>query len=217
MIDTKHLSRVGMEGRIYPAPNFTHASTVLFCGGTMTYAEKLKDPRWQKRRLEVMNDAGFECGYCGEKNETLHIHHPAYRKGAAPWEYKAEELACLCATCHDRATKAQAEWSEMGFMSPMDMVSLLCKINDGVVDEACEMLAEMMHVRAYTTGKNIGFSGTIADVVLRLSCIAKSDSMGTPVDDAFALPGRRGEFLGVLSKWKKAFVRIAKKIGGDHV
>jgi hypothetical protein len=65
-----------------------------------SYAEKLKDPRWQKKRLEVLNEADWECSNCGQKEETLHVHHPAYQKGKQPWDYATEDLFCLCEKCH---------------------------------------------------------------------------------------------------------------------
>lgn len=63
-----------------------------------TYSEKLKDPRWQKRRLEIMKSADFKCEYCGNAAETLHIHHLRYR--GEPWEARDEDLECLCETHH---------------------------------------------------------------------------------------------------------------------
>lgn len=61
---------------------------------------KYKDPRWQKRRLEVMEFRGWRCQECGSDTKTLNVHHKLYRKGADPWEYSNEELACLCESCH---------------------------------------------------------------------------------------------------------------------
>lgn len=63
------------------------------------YRQKLKDPRWQKKRLEVFQRAGWKCEACGEETETLHVHHLAYR--GEPWEAKDEDLESLCAECHD--------------------------------------------------------------------------------------------------------------------
>lgn len=66
----------------------------------MNYSQKLKDPRWQKKRLEVMERAGFKCQTCGESTKTLNVHHVNYRKGAEPWEYDLGDLACVCEDCH---------------------------------------------------------------------------------------------------------------------
>jgi len=66
-----------------------------------TYAEKLKDPRWQKKRLEVLSDAEFQCELCGDTESTLHVHHKQYIKGHDVWEYERQQLACLCESCHE--------------------------------------------------------------------------------------------------------------------
>jgi len=64
----------------------------------MTYAEKLKDPRWQKKRLEVLNRDFFLCKYCMDGTTTLHVHHLKYN--GEPWEAKSEDLITLCEHCH---------------------------------------------------------------------------------------------------------------------
>lgn len=66
----------------------------------MTYAEQLKHPNWQRRRLEVLENADFSCENCGVKDKTLHVHHRRYLKGLMVWEYDDEDLACLCDGCH---------------------------------------------------------------------------------------------------------------------
>lgn len=65
-----------------------------------TYAEKLLDPRWQRKRLERLNASDFACDLCGDKTVTLHVHHRRYIKGRQPWEYAIEELQTLCKECH---------------------------------------------------------------------------------------------------------------------
>jgi len=67
-----------------------------------SYFEKLKDPRWQRKRLEVLQDRSFECEECGDRESTLHVHHPAYRKNIEPWDYHTDELMCVCENCHKR-------------------------------------------------------------------------------------------------------------------
>jgi hypothetical protein len=66
----------------------------------MSYAELLCDPRWQRRRLEIMNLAGFACERCHSKSTTLNVHHVQYVRGRMPWEYEDSELRCLCEPCH---------------------------------------------------------------------------------------------------------------------
>ncbi len=65
-----------------------------------TYSEKLRDPRWQRRRLEILDRAEFACEECGVEGERLQVHHKAYRSGVEPWEYEDSELIALCGGCH---------------------------------------------------------------------------------------------------------------------
>lgn len=65
-----------------------------------SYSDKLKDPRWQKLRLEVFERDGFTCAACGCKERTLHVHHKAYLKRTNPWDYPNDLLLTLCEQCH---------------------------------------------------------------------------------------------------------------------
>ena len=67
----------------------------------MTYTEKLKDPRWQKKRLEIFKRDNWKCRGCRESNSTLHVHHFYYIKGNDPWEYPNKHLVTICKDCHD--------------------------------------------------------------------------------------------------------------------
>lgn len=66
----------------------------------MSYAEKLKDPRWQKMRLQVLERDEWTCTYCGDKTKTLHVHHLAYAKSGNPWDVGHDALVTLCKDCH---------------------------------------------------------------------------------------------------------------------
>ena len=66
----------------------------------MTYSEKLQDPRWQKKRLEIMSRDGFRCVNCLSETNTLTVHHFYYISGRMPWEYPAPSMATLCRKCH---------------------------------------------------------------------------------------------------------------------
>lgn len=65
-----------------------------------TYFEKLKDPRWQKKRLEALEASQWTCSSCYDKTSTLHVHHRQYFKGREPWEYEVGQLEVLCEECH---------------------------------------------------------------------------------------------------------------------
>lgn len=66
-----------------------------------TYFIKLKDPRWQKKRLEALTYGHWACEQCGGTESTLHVHHRQYFKGREPWDYKVGQLAVLCEDCHE--------------------------------------------------------------------------------------------------------------------
>lgn len=73
------------------------------------YAEKLKDVRWQKKRLKILERDKFTCQGCWESEDsakfhkvklTLHVHHCYYERGREPWDYPNESLISLCEECH---------------------------------------------------------------------------------------------------------------------
>lgn len=75
---------------------------------SLTYAEKLQDPRWQKKRLEVMKMAAFKCADCGADDKPLHVHHRAYARGKEPWDYDDDNFVCVCRDCHGERERVAA-------------------------------------------------------------------------------------------------------------
>jgi hypothetical protein len=67
-----------------------------------SYAEKLKDPRWQRKRLEIMDRDGWFCQYCSNENNTLNVHHKIYIPNKEPWDYPNDYLITLCDICHKK-------------------------------------------------------------------------------------------------------------------
>jgi len=76
------------------------------------YSEKLKDPRWQKRRLEIFNRDNWTCQKCGSTTKTLNVHHKGYIYGLDPWEYDDEYLVTVCEDCHSMLS-AEEEFPEI--------------------------------------------------------------------------------------------------------
>ena len=66
----------------------------------MTYAEKLRSPRWQKKRLEILERDHWACVCCGSTDKNLQVHHAVYRK-IDPWDYPNHLLQTLCFDCHE--------------------------------------------------------------------------------------------------------------------
>lgn len=65
------------------------------------YLVKLKDPRWQKKRLEILKRDKWTCQSCGDKTSTLTVHHMIYDK-QEPWDMFDEFLITLCEECHQK-------------------------------------------------------------------------------------------------------------------
>ena len=66
----------------------------------MTYQEKLKDPRWKEKRVEILERDKHTCQECFGPNKDLHVHHKHYKRNTEPWDYSNNKLTTLCANCH---------------------------------------------------------------------------------------------------------------------
>lgn len=63
-----------------------------------SYGDKLKHPKWQRRRLEVLQRDNFTCTICGDTESTLHVHHEVY--SGEPWDAPLDKLKTVCEDCH---------------------------------------------------------------------------------------------------------------------
>jgi hypothetical protein len=102
-----------------------------------SYSEKLKDVRWQKKRLQVLERDEWRCRDCGCEDKTLHVHHCHYEKGG-PWETADELLLSLCKDCHERrhAIEACIKRSMGQIMARCPDVQALAVSLDALVEEA---------------------------------------------------------------------------------
>lgn len=57
------------------------------------------DPRWQRKRLEILQRDDFTCVKCGDNSSTLHVHHLRY--SGEVWEVDDSDLQTLCDSCHE--------------------------------------------------------------------------------------------------------------------
>ena len=94
---------------------------------TKTYSEKLKDPRWQKKRLEILNRDKFTCQFCEDTKSTLNVHHKYYLRGLDPWEYPNPSLITYCERCHKVVSDDKGETLDIlynflsGYFTPFDI------------------------------------------------------------------------------------------------
>lgn len=64
-----------------------------------SYSDKLRSPKWQRKRLEILQRDDFTCKTCGDTETTLNVHHIEYGKGD-PWDVENDKLITLCEHCH---------------------------------------------------------------------------------------------------------------------
>jgi hypothetical protein len=69
------------------------------------YLDKFKDPRWQKKRLQLLELHNWKCDDCNNTENELHVHHRFYIKGREPWEYDNDVFQVLCSDCHSMKHK----------------------------------------------------------------------------------------------------------------
>lgn len=95
-----------------------------------TYSEQFKDPRWQKKRLKILERDGFCCCRCDTTDKTLHVHHKYYIKDKKVWEYKDSVLITLCNICHEEEHKSKNKGDKLLLTSLYDLEFSAGNIND---------------------------------------------------------------------------------------
>jgi hypothetical protein len=71
------------------------------------YSELLKDPRWQKKRLEILQRDNWTCQICYDTESMLVVHHRKYLDNTLPWDYPNNILVTLCESCHQCETNGR--------------------------------------------------------------------------------------------------------------
>lgn len=100
----------------------------------MTYSEKLKDPRWQKKRLKILERDSFKCHYCNDEKTQLQVHHLKYN--GEPWESNDKYLITLCAHCHSSTeicNRTGIEIDTIVKLSKNNFITCLVKNRHGVL------------------------------------------------------------------------------------
>jgi hypothetical protein len=85
------------------------------CGmaDSKAYSNQLRDPRWQKKRLEILSRDNFSCQICGNEKETLMVHHRYYIQNREPWDYPENLLVTLCSSCHENEHELEDEANDL--------------------------------------------------------------------------------------------------------
>lgn len=74
------------------------------------YTEKLRDPRWQQKRLRIFERDEWECQYCFDRYRTLTVHHEKYIPGKPPWDIDDDLLITLCENCHTAVEEMKKDY-----------------------------------------------------------------------------------------------------------
>ena len=85
----------------------------------LTYAEKLRDVRWKRRRDDLLRRSNYTCCECCEPLTTgtmdLQVHHVVYITCLDPWDYLDELLLVVCDWHHkERQAVEQAIYAAVG-------------------------------------------------------------------------------------------------------
>lgn len=64
-----------------------------------TYLEKLQHPKWQKKRLKILERDNWKCIYCDNEEKQLQIHHLKYTE-KLPHNEPDINLVTVCCDCH---------------------------------------------------------------------------------------------------------------------
>lgn len=120
-----------------------------------TYYELLKHPNWQRKRLEILQRANFECENCGATESTLHVHHTYYEKGLKPWEYPDASLHALCEQCHSNAGERMRDMQQaigrLGLSLHEQVIGYMAGLEARHVDRE-----KPINVWGYETAEGIG-------------------------------------------------------------
>jgi hypothetical protein len=122
----------------------------------MNYSDKLKNPLWQKKRLEIFKRDKWKCKKCGDTKTTLCVHHLEYSNGE-PWDIDNKFLVTLCEHCHTEIEEITIQ-TKCCF-SEIKILKIISKSNYGRF--MISKFLDVIHV-SYYNSKNIFFDDFIS-------------------------------------------------------
>lgn len=132
------------------------------------YSKKLLDPRWQKKRLEILQRDSWTCQHCLSTTDTLHVHHRRYIQGKDPWDYDDSLLVALCESCHS------IESEQM----PEVIHDLACMLKDKFFAVDVYLLADALNQFDY-------FKGSSNDAAFIIAFMLKNEEVFNAVRDVY--------------------------------
>lgn len=104
----------------------------------MEYKQKLLDPKWQKKRLQVLERDNWSCVICGDGESTLNVHHKFYTYNIEPWDYPMGNYITLCPKCHDEEHAYKDQFG--GIVNDLLLMGHTYKSLCGFLDDNTEVL-----------------------------------------------------------------------------
>lgn len=115
-------------------------------GPKKVYGDKLKDPRWQQKRLRILERDEWMCQACGDQLQMLCVHHLWY--DGEPWSVPDEALVTLCDDCHASEPIERSEQEE----KLLRALRTAFPISGWIRELAEAVAAGAEHLRDYTEG-----------------------------------------------------------------
>lgn len=134
------------------------------------YWEKLRDPRWQRKRLEVMERDDFSCRSCGSNEKTLNVHHKTYRKNAEPWDYEDENFVTYCEDCHG-TMHSEKDFLMMN-VDTVKKIAMIANIAYFCTDEQIQKMRALTAIGAIHQGQDLGLHNYVKAANDAVSIIA---------------------------------------------
>jgi 5-methylcytosine-specific restriction endonuclease McrA len=120
------------------------------------YGDKLRDPRWQKFRLEVFTRDNFTCQKCQSTAKTLHAHHKYYQYGLEPWEYDIATVVTVCEDCHysanDLRHDLQMQVAKLNLKAQLALLVAVADLCDHAPSDLAVSFIEQMATEARKAG-----------------------------------------------------------------
>jgi hypothetical protein len=138
----------------------------------MEYYEKLKSPKWQKKRLEILKRDDWTCQNCLDKESTLHVHHKVYSEGD-PWDINNAHLITLCESCHKFETN-EIKDSIKEIQNTLKIIfssESICMIDDGLTRMENIAPEELLAGAVHTALTNSGIMNQLIGMYLDLNKI----------------------------------------------
>lgn len=128
----------------------------------MSYSDKLRHPKWQKKRLEILSRDNFRCRMCDDTEMELHVHHLEYNKNGNPWDVDNEYLITYCKVCHMLVED----------FSKIDNINLL-----GVHRESYTSIDDMYFIASKFNSENLVYGIIYSEGDYKTVCSIEPDSL----------------------------------------